>query len=543
MIDLFEESRLGKLDPSHLGVWLNIDPALHHENFSQLAPLMWRSFHFPQEDSHRAFVNSCPTDESSEFAVQYFTLFQHEARHYHDLLLTPYGSMLARQYTRAQLSYLYCRNDLLFRAKSIVVPITDWVENYEMFEGVVPGLKPPPSAVCQLHELTATMMKKLAVFHNGTTGLADSVGGLDTTMILEGSAILIQEEIVSQLFGKANFQRFRNGILSRPASKRYYGALELVCQFLQTHAPAEVISYLLLASLCGNFQDLNPDHVRYPPDVLVELLVWLHERQFDVYACRSFDDIVRSVDEYFLDKLGARLQDHLHQATLVNTKVAEAFEQMVQDIESHTGSPTESEGPRELIRGFSAFRSAQEKMVELFIRDPLRYCSRPTYVQELWSLPQPLIFIEASTGLPLTPELEQMYYIQNESLFDLSALPEDLRPQFRHFADRDGVVRAAHIISPRPNPDVYGRSAEYISLAQANFDRVSALRFLLEGPNSGSSPEWWGEVVAAFNLFGTRVFTRFGEIGEGKPPPDKLAARIDPEGYASLLRSIKEKDG
>jgi hypothetical protein len=542
MIDLFEETQLGKLDPTHLGVWLNINPALNREDFIQLTPLMWKAFHLPLDTTHRSYVNSCPSEESAEFAVHCFTLFQHEARHYHDLLLTPYGSMLARQYTRAQLSYLYCRDDLFLRAKSIVVPISDWVENWELFDGVVPNIKRPPSTICQLHELIDTMMKKLVAFHNGNSGLANLAGGLNTTMILEGSAILVQEEIVSQMFGKNHFQSFRNGILSRPAGRNYYGAIDLVCKFLRTHVPAEVISYLLIASLCGNFQDPNPNHLRYPPDVLVELLIWLHQHNFDVYKCKSFDDVVHSVDKYFENKLGASLRDHLQQATIVNAKVTEAFEQMIQDIEIKTGSVLQSKDPQELIHGFKAFRSAQERMVELFIRDPLSYCSRLSYVQNQRSLPQPLIFIEAEQGIPISPELEKMYYIQNESMLDIGLLPDNISKQVYHMADKEGIIRAAHIISPKANPGVYGQSANAISLLQANFDRVSPLRLMIEGMNNGSSSKWQNEVVAAFNLVGTRIFTRFGEIGDGKPLPDKFASKFDPKGYMSQLRSIKKKN-
>ena len=38
--------------------------------------------------------------------------------------------------------------------------------------------------------------------------------------------------------------------------------------------------------------------------------------------------------------LGARLRDHLHLATLANSKVTDAFEEMVGDIEARTGLAT-----------------------------------------------------------------------------------------------------------------------------------------------------------------------------------------------------------
>ena len=142
-MDTFEQTGFGRVDPSSFGMWLNVDKALAHPDYERFGPLMWSSFLFPLHDDHKTYLRRLTNEEDVQLVLNAFTLFTHEARHFHDLLLCPYGSMLMRQYTRAALYYLFLRRDLIFRHKAIYVPLSDWVAHGTKLQRVYRDLDTP----------------------------------------------------------------------------------------------------------------------------------------------------------------------------------------------------------------------------------------------------------------------------------------------------------------------------------------------------------------------------------------------------------------
>src|SRR5437762_1481050 len=100
-MDLFEpQGAYGRFDPATFGLWINLDYVLEHSDFQGLLPLMLPTFAYDLTAEHRAYIEG-KSDAEMLRAANCFTVASHEARHFPDLLASPYGSMLARQFTRA----------------------------------------------------------------------------------------------------------------------------------------------------------------------------------------------------------------------------------------------------------------------------------------------------------------------------------------------------------------------------------------------------------------------------------------------------------
>jgi hypothetical protein len=341
-MDFFEVNRSGRLDPSNFGLWLNLDYAIKNLTDTKLLSLMMTTFHFPLTDEHRNFVNSRKSEEEAALAINCFTMFSHEMRHFHDLLVCPYGSMLMRQYARAAFLCTLCKHDLYLRSSAIVVPLSDWIASQELFERAH-SVPPPSSNLRDLNETLETMKVKLDVFNRGSIPLPSPFESLDATSILEALAILNQENLISKEFGDEKVSLFRRSFKSPASISRYYGPLYLISA--------------ILVSLCGNFQDPDFNRVRYPKDILVQLLIWLREHKFDASRVQHFEEIVDIVDQYFEERHGGDVQSMITQAARTNEEVEKALYADLSRFEEQLGN--EDERARSVLKGFNNFRLAQ----------------------------------------------------------------------------------------------------------------------------------------------------------------------------------------
>jgi hypothetical protein len=105
--------------------------SLRSEEPERALPLFGSSFYLPVTDEHRAFVVDRKPGTERGFAAVAFSTATHESRHFHNLLFTTYGSVLARQHTRAALLLRSCFNEMLFRSPMLVVPLHEWQRNWQ----------------------------------------------------------------------------------------------------------------------------------------------------------------------------------------------------------------------------------------------------------------------------------------------------------------------------------------------------------------------------------------------------------------------------
>lgn len=518
-----ERRGFGKFDPVNFGLWLNVDPILRSSLGADFVSLAISSFHFPLSDQHKVFIDNAPEEQRS-FALNCFTMFAHERRHFHDMLATTYGSMLMRQYTRAALAIHSNRDLLYFGSDLIAVPLSDGIDNESILGAA--GVPAAPDALRKLNDLLKTMQQKLRVFDRGWEPLPRPFANLTATSIMESLAVLMQEQEIAQHLGSEYVRVFRAGF---PASARehYYGAAAL-CHNALGEAPFEAVVYCLYASLCGNFQESRPDVPRYPRDLLAALLHWLNRRGGGEFQF-GFEGFREQVDEFFEEVCGKDVQGIVTAAVHTNREAAQSYraaaqaaaEQGVTDVDLYPSI-------------FDNFCEVQAPFAASLAVNPSWYCG-PAYVKHTTALPTPVVFLETVDGLPIG-DLEKLYYIQTESRVCLDQFPPNVREHYSHLADAEGVLRAAHILSPKdvlasstdPSPTLFNVPPIDVALWQRGVDEAGCLlRFLLEGMEGLIEP-LARTALLAFGLTGVRVFSMSGELKIPPLPEDPEDRGLDP---------------
>jgi hypothetical protein len=278
-MDSFELSGFGRFDSSVFGLRLNLDRAIADPFDPELLALTLKSFHGPLDDRHRRYVAGLGDPARRSLAIALFTLACHETKHFHDLLVTPYGSVLMRQYTTLALASLSCTDDLVKPNGVIALPLRDWADDWPVYSKMTPALGEPPKAVLDLAGLIGTMLAALKKFDGGSIKLPDHLNHLTASTILEGLAITAQERTIVSSFGEAGIPVFRKQFDSEPVAKRYFGSQWFIEDFLGMPLADNAVELILLASLCGNFQEQDRNRPRYPTNVLLEMLAWLRKNR------------------------------------------------------------------------------------------------------------------------------------------------------------------------------------------------------------------------------------------------------------------------
>jgi hypothetical protein len=522
MIDLFEQSRYGRFDASHFGMWLNADVFLNHPDYKHLGELAWKTFHFPPGGEHTQYVDGLRAPHDATLAASCFTLYSHEARHFHDLIATPYGSVLMRQYARAALFYMFLWRELYFRRRAIVVPITDWVANETIYSQVYQDLQPVSNIITETASIYSTMIEKLDAFNRGVLNSGMQANYPTATSILEGSAVIAQQRAIDSRFGSEVASQFLDVLFDGQAADTYLNALLLLRNVIGGQASAQVMSFLLLSSLYGNFQDQS-QRLRYPPDILLQLAVWLKERHVDLINLRSFDDLVILVDRFYQENQGGSLTAMIEQSQRANVGVLESLKQTLKLYEEQDGN--EFSQARVVLQCFENFCQAHEIFSRQVLSDPGWYCSG-SYIEHQYELPMPVIFIHTDSGVPVDDDLEAIYYIQSEDrmyvteetrnkLLNDQNLNEAQREWLLSLSgNRSGnlIMRNAYVLSPR---DILQRGSQNlidVDLWQRTHDLVAGLRLFLEGPDRGVSPQTIRQMVSVLKATGTKIYTSAGEM-------------------------------
>jgi hypothetical protein len=536
-IDIFEPTGFGRFDSSIFGLRLNLDRAITEPFDAELLRLTLLSFHSPIGADHRSYFEGLQDDERKSLAVSLFTLSQHETKHFHDLLITPYGSMLMRQYTRLALLSFSCFHDIFLRNSAIMLPLRAWASDWELYGGMSPAPAKPSENVRELASVIDTMSMKLKTFDEGITQLPTTLSHLTASSILEGLAIIVQEHKIVSNFGENGLRSFRQ-IFDASAAQLYYGALSFVTSFFEVRPTADIVSLLLFASLFGNFQDADPNRFRYPKDVLVQMMIWLKEHRPLVFQGASSEDAFSCVDEYFEQELGDDLQGMQIQAAKANEGVLAAFSDITRKYEEH--SPVEGERARGVLELFSNFRDVQAPTSANVMINPSWYIS-VDYSENAHLLPTPIFYIETEKGFPADDDLERVYYVQSESRIDVSGLSGSEKQRFKLHTDTN-VVRIAQRLAPlfsiQPDksaskglPTSFMFKVPDLDLTAwyRGYDQIySLLRSLIEGFEGKMMDADRRELDFMFATVGVRVYSN-GRIRDPVDlPTDWTSEAVDP---------------
>jgi hypothetical protein len=141
------------------------------------------------------------------------------------------------------------------------------------------------------------------------------------------------------------------------------------------------------------------------------------------------------------------------------------------------------------------------------------YCD-VAYSRELNKHTDPVFFVESEYGIPLTEEVEEIYFVGAGAELRGGSDLESRLPPSRIAPRGDGSFRTALLLSPKQvllsqqdNP-----AAIDVELWQKNFEHAEMVRFLIAG-GTNNMPQTQQEIaVATLASGGTQVFTVSGEM-------------------------------
>jgi hypothetical protein len=536
---LFESSsRFGRLEPHHLGLWLNLDQAIAHERGAEVLPLLWSTFHFPVDDRHRAYVESLADPADRRFALTAFTAAVHETRHFHDLLSTPYGAVFMRQYARAAIAVLMSRLDILVRPGAILAPLRDWEANWQLLRPLEPRLGAPPEALRELAGVLDTAATKLHAFDRGITG-ADMP--ITATAILEALATNVQLRHAHLAFGDEAGGLLREQLQQSPARGRYLGVTEWLLHQLGP-MPFDALQYLLWVSLCGNFQDSRPERPRYPTDVLLFLVGTLRRHGIRPGRLSGFEELRVIVDELLDDALGDDVDGLIIQGSKATDGVEQALRTGVERYEEQVGHADE-----DLRTALAVLKNFKEAGAAFGCTMALNagWYSSDDYLAQIDRLPQPLVLLTSELGVPVTPELREMYYVQSSTGLRRRDMPREVLQLADRWFGGEDVLQLAHVLSPHEHtpaaaPELPSRLSFQLTpirvgLWQRHYDAaVPLLRLLMEGRSAPLPSTVMAQLAAVFATMGTSVMTTSGALAA--PDPSALAEglALDPDASSHL---------
>lgn len=537
---MFNEPKgLGQFDPVIFGLRFNIDGALNSAKAHALLPLVWRATHLGPGPEHAEYLREV-RDENDRFdAIAYFSLRVHESRHFHDLLATPYGCVLMRQYFRTAILGQSLMPELVVRTKSIFVPVTDWASNPGFFERQFAELRLPSEGMTWFSGVISAMKSKLNAFNVGVTAPSVKVPGLNAVGILEGSAITSQELHIEEAYGADAAILFRRRVIESPIGMQYYGVRMFLQQIADEAVPSGNFLALCLCSLCGDFQDPDASHVRYPADLLLEMIVWMKEVGFRVSRADGPEAVIEAADRYFREAHGRSLMENLRTASETNLKMLKALRKDAEQL----GSDGAKVATEDLLAGFENFATAYEGEVRRVFGDLNGYCGLG-YSQELTRHIEPVFFLESEYGIPLTPELDNAYYVGAGA--DIRGDPQKLEalvPHSRAVLWPDGSYRTAFLLAPKSGLRTRQGDPASIDLElwQRNFEHSEMIRLLTAG-GTGDIPESQQWVAAStLSAGGTKVFSMSGEMAASRNVDFERYIGPGANEMVAQIRQFKEK--
>jgi len=542
VIDLFEESGYGRFDPSTFGLWVRVDRAIEHPRYADWGALMWETFQAPPHEGHVEYLADAPADDLP-LLLSAFSLWAHESRHFFDLLATPYGAAVMRTAVHAALGYLQIVDELEYQYRGIMLPLSEWVEYGRVVHHAFGKLSKPSPGVEETVDLWRRLSGMLETFDFGR--FADPANApVSARSILEGSAVLHQERHLYTHFGLERAETFRRYVCAGEAASLYYGPALFLRQAIAGAGgspDSSAVSYLLLATLCGDWHSNRGSEPHYPAEIYVQLIDWLG-RSGAAAAVTDLESSWGVVDAFFEEERGQAPAEALARAADHNEAAAEQFHSMVAGIEENWQQ--ESVEGRRLVELFDDYRVASASLALAVFGAPDWYFGY--YDQTESALPVPLLFLESDTGVPVDDFIRENY-----AIVVAGNLPG---PQlgiawFEGAAGLDAVLggeklvsgvggpEAARVLSPLGAGDDVRLAPIDLELWRAVHADIGAIRLFAEGPDQGVSAHMVDRAVARLGVLGTAVYTRAGEL----PAPLASSDAFEDPGVTERIEEIRRR--
>lgn len=527
---------VGRLDVSHLGMWLNLDRA-RADSDDALVRLLAAATDHDITDEHREYLDGIADPVRRATTTALFTAIAHESRHFHDLLLSPYGAVVMNHHIRAAMTILSSLGSLTAQP-AMIVPLTEWTSLLPLFSRLDPDLGLPTA---KLDNLIATLDEIERDLRALDRGIHFPDTPLTTTQILEASAAWVQIGLSGRMLGLDGANQLLTLIKEGAARDRYLGALTYMQERLGW-LPSGASQLLLLAALCGDGFSAKPDALRSPVDVLVVLTSWLGQQDgFPLPEPTADSDVAavigrvhELVNEFFARVCGEDLAGMMTAASDQTVANVAEWERRVADVDLEGFSGRYIQQAINVYRSFSAVSGT---LVANFAMNPIWYLV-DRYLDVLPALPRPVTYFWSEHGFATTPELQEQFYVQHELVvphqegLDKEAVLAPMMADLRARAFDDGsALRLALVIAPRsvnhriPAPGAFTFHLDDIDVMSwlGYFDAAVPLaRLLTEGPSDSLPVGVMTQALQLLGIRGTKIYSRSGLIPA--PPPFRSTA-------------------
>jgi hypothetical protein len=519
-------SEFGRLDVNHLGMWLNLDqiPVTSIDRSALLAAAVEYDYS-PIRDQA---VYEAGSPEERTTLIGFLTAGVHEARHFHDLLISPYGARLMELNMRGAMAVLGAQRSLM-SAAAVIVPLADWRGQLDVLRLVDVDLAEPNPKLDELAEILADIGVRQRQLDRG---ILTHEAPFSATSILESSALLVQLAAAGQLVGLDDASELFRVVESSPNGDRYVGVLRYLAERLGA-LPLGAQVVLLLAALSGDVFSEDEEALRSPVDVLTALTEWLSSRDgFPITEMRTGDDALQLVvdvfnltAEFLTAATGCDITDSMERAWNFTATMVKYYESR---IDGKGDDSPQWVTIRQVLDVYRNFQDMSARLMANFYSGPQWYLI-DHYLDRLPYLPRPLTFYWSEYGLPASPELQQRFYIQHEVV--VPKIPGRDTAEVEEILDGraydDGAAyRVAHVVAPldlavgTPPDGLFPYAPVPIDFEawRIYFDSVVPLLGLLSnGPRSGIPKMVLEQAISYFDLLSVKIYSGSGRIEPAVP--------------------------
>jgi hypothetical protein len=506
----------GYLDPNNLGLSVCLDSlfddtaperTLEHLNLVALT-----SVGHP-DARHQAFLSSTKPDQQGR-VIASFSVFAHETRHFHDLLLTCYGSFLLRQALQLNMAYFnMLRDDIVYLCDAIYLPLNEWVNNRELLRRFHPQLSPPTENIVRYVRESEQHEALLAKFEQGTSKRSP----VTASCLLEASAIIAQEEYVRSNFGVESVRPFWS-IFQGEAQRHYFGALDTLQTVLKREVPLDMQAFIIFAALCGDYRGKSGISGSTPPDAFVLILSELTSKKIDLF---SPPDVSAAVNECFERWGWGSPFAAIKRAHRENRELLDVYRRTYEGEELHKSVEA-------CLAAFENYCDVQDAYLQWFSDGHKGYFDLRQYSRDLFSLPLPPLYFECVRGLPYTDVLMTAFEMESGQSVRVNELPVELAGQLTDYHDRDGFLNLWHSISFRGSEAAEGFSPKVnIGAWRETCHWTTHSRFLLESNRASIPPYAVDDQLMGLSACGVTVITAEGvQQTQSKARPGSVTAEL-----------------
>ncbi|MGZ3303303.1 MAG: hypothetical protein ACXVBG_20680 [Isosphaeraceae bacterium] len=401
----------------------DLDPARMMEQFLGNAEIGINLSPDEKDAIGREFIANDPGNAVGNLALA--TAFEHERRHFHDWLLSPYTAAINQIRSEAFVNYSALRGALRANGTTVIpVPLSRWFRKSEAerqalvdsFQSILgdaarvqlpdftqPGVTAVVDAITRRYRSIGMLFKPIA----GTQA--------DGAAIFEASALLIQTQAIHDLFGETASNLFRNAMAGLPPPSRYgwfpqaMAALRRPGEILENDTLSAIATWCLLGNTTADSANAHP-------------LIRVNHAVRCVEA-RGFSNLDKPTGEIFEELDGSSgampYRDLLEHSIELGGSIVEHWEKMVEEDRSG------SNFLQGIVQAQTFLHKCHVYMARLFMDDPDGYCQPVGYLdRSLEKLPEPPL--RQTFGTPFYSVKRSMLdQYDKVTLFEKASTPDD----------------------------------------------------------------------------------------------------------------------